>query len=84
MTEKQHEIGAYEAKSKLPEFLRKVAAGERFTITQRGRPVAELVPAGAGKREDPVAAAQRMRAFINHHRSDQPVDVKGLLEEGRD
>ena len=83
MVEKQ-EIGAYEAKSKLPEFLRKVAAGERFTITQRGRPVAELIPVNAGSRGDGVAAARRMRAFIHEHRSDRPVDVKALIDEGRD
>lgn len=35
MTEKDHEIGAHEAKTRLLEFLRKVAAGQRFTITQQ-------------------------------------------------
>ena len=41
------EIGAFDAKTKLSEILRKVEQGERFTITLRGRPVANLVP-GAG------------------------------------
>lgn len=40
----QKEIGAYEAKTKLPEILRLVERGESFTITNRGRPVAELIP----------------------------------------
>jgi len=40
----QKEIGAYEAKTKLPEILRLVEKGESFTITNRGRPVAELIP----------------------------------------
>jgi hypothetical protein len=31
------EIGAYEATTHLPELLRQVKAGKRFTITHRGR-----------------------------------------------
>ena len=38
------EIGAFDAKTKLSEILRKVDRGERFTITVRGRAVANLVP----------------------------------------
>lgn len=40
----QKEIGAYEAKTKLPEILRLVEKGESFTITNRGRPIAEIIP----------------------------------------
>ncbi len=38
------EIGLFEAKTKLSELVRKVDQGERFTITVRGRVVAELGP----------------------------------------
>lgn len=38
------EIGSYEAKTKLPELPREVQAGQCFTITLRGKPVASLVP----------------------------------------
>ncbi len=38
------EIGAYEAKTHLPQLLERVQKGERFIITRHGRPVAELVP----------------------------------------
>lgn len=38
------EIGAFEAKAKLSEILRKVERGERFTVTVRGRAVADIVP----------------------------------------
>ena len=37
-------IGSYEAKTKLPEWLREVQAGQCFTITIRRKPVASLVP----------------------------------------
>jgi prevent-host-death family protein len=38
------EIGAFDAKTRLSEILRKVDQGERFTITVRGRAVADVVP----------------------------------------
>ena len=38
------QIGSFEAKTKFSELLRKVDQGERFTITVRGRVVAELAP----------------------------------------
>ena len=38
------EIGALEAKIRLPQLLQRVEAGERFVITRHGLPVAELVP----------------------------------------
>jgi len=37
-------IGAFEAKAQLSRLLRAVEEGERFTITVRGKPVADLVP----------------------------------------
>lgn len=57
------EIGAYDAKTKLPELLRKVEQGERFTITQRGRPIADLVPSEDHARQGAAAAVQSMRTF---------------------
>ena len=45
------EIGTRELKAKLSQTLRAVADGERVRITVRGRPVADLVPAG-GRRDD--------------------------------
>ena len=52
------EIGSYDAKTKLPEILRRVEAGERFTITNRGKPVADLIPSlsGSGHRIDSAIA----------------------------
>ena len=51
------EIGAFDAKTKLSEILRKVDQGERFTITVRGRAMAHLVPV-----EDTHSAARVARA----------------------
>jgi prevent-host-death family protein len=51
------EIGAFDAKTKLSELLRKVEQGERFTITVRGRAVANLVPASRDPSAEKVAEA---------------------------
>jgi len=82
--QKSTEIGAYETKTRLAAFLRKVQAGGRFTITQRGRPVAELVPYGSSRRSAKPEAARQMRAFMRRQVMTEAVDIKALLEEGRD
>jgi antitoxin (DNA-binding transcriptional repressor) of toxin-antitoxin stability system len=38
------QIGSFEAKTKFSEILRKVEQGERFTVTRRGKVVAEINP----------------------------------------
>mgnify|MGYP006054897379 CR=1 FL=1 len=58
------EIGAYEAKTRLPELLRAVKAGKRFTITNRGQAIADLVPSEDVERRDPQAAIEKFRKFI--------------------
>jgi prevent-host-death family protein len=42
-------------KASLNEYLRSVKAGEEFTITERGRPIAKLTPA-----KKPEASAVRL------------------------
>ncbi len=57
------EVGSYDAKTKLPEFLRRVEAGESFTITNRGKPVADLVPSrSAGRLKTEVAINNILKA----------------------
>jgi prevent-host-death family protein len=78
------EVGAYEAKTHLAEFLRQVRDGKTFRITQRGEPVADLVPVAAGEKRSAAEAAARMAAFL---RAQPPVvgaDTQALVEEGRD
>ena len=77
-----NEIGSYDAKTKLPEILRRVQAGETFTITNRGEAVADLVPSVGGKAKDKAVAVDRLKAFM---RADpvRGVNIKALIEEGR-
>ena len=76
------EIGSYEAKTKLPELLRQVKTGKSFTITNHGKPIADLVPRAGAKKKDRVAAAEKLKAFM---RADpvRGVNIKELIEEGR-
>ena len=43
-------IGAFEAKTRLSELLDRVARGQTYRITKRGKPVAELRPVASGVR----------------------------------
>jgi len=45
-------VGSYDAKTRLPELLRRVEQGESITITKHGKPVADLVPTGSAPEGD--------------------------------
>ena len=75
------EIGSYDAKTKLPEILRRVEAGERFTITNRGKPIADLIPSRSGKeRRREGAIANILKAKKHIVANDE---LKELKERGR-
>jgi prevent-host-death family protein len=72
------EIGSYDAKTKLPEILRRVEAGESFTITNRGRPVADVVPSSTASHEKAQAAIENILAAKKHPISDEALaDLRG-------
>jgi len=50
-------------RQKLPEYLARVRRGERVRVTSRGRVVAEIVPAAAGK-DDAESARKRLRGSV--------------------
>lgn len=77
-------IGAYETKTHLADLLRQVRAGQGFTITQRGEPVADLVPVGSVTRRADRTAAMQMQNFMNEAPINAPCDIDALLEDGRD
>ncbi|MGD0898243.1 MAG: type II toxin-antitoxin system prevent-host-death family antitoxin [Thermoguttaceae bacterium] len=76
------EVGAYQAKTHLPELLNRVAQGEQFVITRHGVAVAKLVPAEEKPRKD----IRRLIAEIIEFRKGQTLgglSVRELIEEGR-
>ncbi len=77
------EIGSYEAKTKLPELLRGVQAGNRYTITLRGEPVADLIPPEGNKANDAAAAVEQMRQLMLSAAPIKNIDLKALINEGR-
>lgn len=78
------EVGSYKAKTKLPELLRGVQAGNRYTITLRGNAVADLVPAECHTDKDTVAAVEDMLSFMEaHHNPVGDMHLKALINAGR-
>jgi prevent-host-death family protein len=71
-------IGAFDAKTHLSEYLERVAGGERFVITKRGRPVAELRGVGS----DRLAALEACQGV--RERVTGEVDVAALVREDRE
>lgn len=61
-------IGAYEAKTRLPELVREVEKGQSFLITNRGRAVALLGPVPEDQSSDLAQAISAMQAF-SHSRT---------------
>lgn len=76
------EIGSYEAKTKLPELLREVKAGKSFTITNRGKAIADLVPSAGARVEDRAAAVEKLKAFMQADPV-RGINIKELIEGGR-
>ena len=78
------EVGAYDAKTHFPEFLRKARAGMTFRITNRGEHVADLGPPGAMQTPDRAKAALRMLQFMQSRAPIAGLDLEALMQDGRD
>lgn len=77
-----HQVGAFEAKTHLPELLERVRGGERIVITKHGMPVAELVPVSKTGKPDLKKLYKEMTAFRNGRRLGKD-SIRNLMEEGR-
>ena len=85
--------GVAELKARLSEYLSRVKAGEEVLVTDRGIPVARLVPVGAAP--DDEAETARLRAMEREglvrlgsgklpegfFEKERPADPEGLLRE---
>lgn len=76
------EVGAFDAKAKLSELLRAVALGQRYTITVRGKAVADLIPSETAVHYDAHAAVASMRAF-KKVQGVTAQDIDEMIAEGR-
>ena len=75
-------IGAFEAKAQLSRLLRAVENGEQFTITVRGKPIADLVPHRSQSAHGLKAAVHAMQAFPRIQ-GVADADVASFVSEGR-
>lgn len=85
--------GVADLKARLSEYLSRVRAGEEVVVTDRGVPVARLVPVGAGAALGDEAEAARLRAMEREglvslgsgklpekfFEKEHPADPEGLL-----
>ena len=83
------QIGMQHVQAELPEILRRVAAGESFTITQRGKPVADLLPSQhrpALAERDPEAIKAAIARMRSIRKTVAPVSderLKQMIGRGR-
>lgn len=75
-------VGAFEAKTRLNELLRRVSDGETIRITRRGVPIAKLVPLENKGKEDVVKAVRELRE-IRKKLSLGGLSMRKLIDEGR-
>ena len=55
-------IGVFDLKSHLSSVLEEVMAGQVYTVTRHGHPIARITPITSGSLDERRAAAQRMKA----------------------
>ncbi len=75
-------VGAYEAKTHLPQLLERVAKGERIVITRHGVPVAVLAPVPPARQANPRQVVEAIRMFRSGHRL-HGLPLRELIAEGR-
>ncbi len=84
------DVAIYEAKARFSELLVAVQAGEEFSITRHGKPVARLLAAREGAGPDSSADQQRSVAetFQRLRELRKGVlldgDIKAIIAEGRE
>lgn len=76
-------VGSFEAKTHLPELLRRVEAGEGIIITRHGQDVAQLIPPpytlAKPDTADAIARWRKARRGVKLG----GLSVRKLIEEGR-
>ena len=79
----EKEIGSYEAKTHLPEILRRVKAGEHFTITIHGHAVADLIPSRMRNRVKAQSAVSNLLKMAEGRTTVADDDLADMRNQGR-
>jgi len=78
-------VGVFEAKARLSELIARAERGQETTITRSGKVVARLVPAAKAQRRNPNAAViDRIVTFSKTLKVSGAVDIRDLIEDGRE
>jgi prevent-host-death family protein len=77
-----HSVGTFEAKTHLTRLLEQVAKGERILITNRGKPVAMLVPPERGETVDAAEVGRAMLAYRDRVKRKLGGSFRDLAHEG--
>jgi prevent-host-death family protein len=80
----EREIANYEARTHWSELLQDVQSGQRFVITHRGEPVAQLLPVEPDSRQQRSKRAAEQLLQMMQARKPAEVDIRALIDEGRD
>ena len=75
------QIGTHEAKAYLSEILQKVKLGEEFTITNRGEPVALLIP--YTRQENNLGEVISTIKNLRKKNKLGKISIRELINEGR-
>jgi prevent-host-death family protein len=75
-------VGAFDAKTRLNELLRRASKGETIQITRRGVPMAKLTPPDNGDKQDAPAAAIALRR-LRKGMALGKITIRELIDEGR-
>ena len=75
-------VGTFEAKTHLTRLLERVARGERIVITNRGRPVAMLVPPAVAAERDSAEVGRAMLAYRDRVKRTLGGTFRDLAHEG--
>jgi prevent-host-death family protein len=77
------EVGSFEAKTYFSALLARVAKGERITITNRGIPVARLVPVESTPQRERKEIIEELKAFGRGRSLPEDMTIQDLINEGR-
>ena len=75
-------IGAYEAKTHLPQLLKRVSRGEKITITKHGVPVATLQASESMTKRPVREVIAELREFRRKNHLDG-LSIREMIEQGR-
>jgi prevent-host-death family protein len=77
------EVGTYEAKTRLPELLKRVEAGETVVITRRGKPVARITSPERDRAAEITATIRRIEEFRKTMPRMTVEEILSARDEGR-